>query len=82
VLVIVGFAALYAIRSAPQYSVPPLDDTSELSLILRVTILQVWQSVKDLHDVAAQAIKRNDAPNNSFLFILVNFHFKDSKTLF
>jgi hypothetical protein len=80
-LVTLGFAALNATRSVPQYSVPPPDVTSELSLIFRVTILHVWQSLKALHDVAAQAIKTNEAPNNSFLFISVNFHFKDNKTL-
>jgi hypothetical protein len=29
--------------------------------------------------VAAQAIKRNDAPNNSFLFIIFIFQVKDTK---
>jgi hypothetical protein len=72
-LVIVGFAALNAIRSVPQYSVGSPELTS-VPLLVRVTILHVWQVFS--HDVAAQTTNINATPNKSFLFISVNFNTK------
>jgi hypothetical protein len=79
--VVTGVLASIAINAAPQYSVsfPSVTWPVEESV---VTILQNLQSLSDVQEVAAQAIKRNEAPNNSFLFIGKIFHFKDTKTLF
>ena len=70
-----------AINAAPQYSVsfPLVTWPVEESV---VTILQNLQSLRAVHDVAAHAINRNDAPNSSFLFITIVLRFKDTKTLF
>jgi len=70
-----------AINVAPQYSVsfPLVTWPVEESV---VTILQNLQSLRAVHDVAAHAINRKDNPNKKFLFMSLNFQFKDTKTLF
>ena len=65
---VTGDLASIAINAAPQYSVslPLVTSPVEESV---VTILQNLQSLKAVQEVKAQAINRNDAPNNNFLFI-------------
>jgi hypothetical protein len=69
-----------AISCAPQYSVsyPSVTCPVEVSV---VTNLQILQSFRASHEVAAQAKNTKEAANKTFLFILNVFQFKDNKTI-
>jgi hypothetical protein len=63
-----GFAVLYAIRTAPQYSVSEPEVTT-VPVLVFVTILQNSQSVIFEQVDVAQAIRTNDTAKIIFFFM-------------